>query len=143
MNQYLADFLTTDINIHLRTLYSIFINTNGSDFAHYVGLIFTLLVFGLFAFLIVKVFEKFEKEHPKKVILVDIFSVVLFAFVMFVALKFNSSISASLSANSGHYGTTFRGLIEYRENIALICGVFYSIFINHPLLGKYFKVLKI
>ncbi len=146
MNSYLAEFLTLGLDKHLKNLYDIFFDFNSnllSSFFYWVFLfVFVSIVF-VFPCLISKIVSRIEDEHPKYSVFIDIVLIVIVSLVAMNVTFMYSGISMGLSSSGAFYGSTLRGVLEYRQNIGRFCAVIYSLLINSKLLNKYFIKLKI
>jgi len=143
MNLYLERFLTLGLDKHLKILYEFFFGFNGSIIMYYIFL-FIYIIAGLaLPWVIVKIISEYDEKHPKYAIFIDIISIIVFALVSMTVINFYSGIRTGLSSTGAFYGSSFRGLVHYRENIGRLCGVVYSILINSRLLGKYLVKFRI
>lgn len=145
LNPYFSRFLNIDIWSHLKNFCEMLFGFRGSILFNCFKIVFIFLVFIALALVIVKIISEFEEKHKdeKWIILVDIICIALFALIGSFAFNFYSSMRTGISSTGAFYGTPFRGLVYYRENIGVLCGVLYSFLINHRLMKKYLIKLKI
>ena len=145
LNPYFSRFLSIDIWSHFKSFCEMLFGFRGSILFNCFKIVFIFLVFIAFALVIVKIISEFEEKHKDKkwVIFIDIICVVLFALIGSFGFNFYSGMRTGISSTGAFYGTPFRGLVYYRENIGVLCGILYSFLINHRLLKKYLVKLKI
>ena len=148
MNHYLAEFLTLGLDKHFDILFNISFG-GFKDFSIslllIVLLIFMVMMFIVFPYVLGRFVEEKENKIKNKIWVVVIDIVLIAVFAIFGAGVFNlySGLRQGLSAEGAFYGSVARGLVNYRENIGLICGCIYSILINNRLLNKYLGKLRI
>lgn len=145
LNPYLSRFFSIDIWLHLKSFCEMLFGFRGSILFNCFKIVFIFLVFIALAFVIVKIISEFEEKHKDKkwIMLIDIISICLFAVLGSLLMNGYSSLRTGISSTGAFYGTSFRGLVYYRENIGVLCGVLYSFLINYRLMKKYLIKLKI
>ena len=146
MNPYLAKFFTLDIGKHLENIADIPFDVGAGFFTNFFltifGIIILTVVF-IIPLIAVRIVEDTEKKHQKFALLIDIVMILVVALLMMNVTYMYSGIRQGISSEGAFYGTTFRGLVNYRQYIGRLSAVIYSILINHRLFNKYLVKLKI
>lgn len=145
INPYLSDFLSIPIWGHLKNIFVMLFGVRGSIAFYCFTVIIVGLIFIALASVISLIISEFEEKHKDKkwIILLDIVVISIYAILGSLLMNSYSMLRAGISSEGSFYGSPFRGLVYYRQNIGVFCSILYSFLINHRLLKKYLVKLKI
>lgn len=143
LNPYFSKFLSLDIWTHFVVFLEMLFGYRGSFFFYCFEIVVVFLIFVALFSVVIRIIDEFEEKNKKGIILIDIISICIFAVLGSILFNSYSGMRTAISSTGAFYGTPFRGLVYYRENIGILCGILYSFLINHRLLKKYLVKLKI
>ena len=144
MSPYLQKFFDMSIKEHFDMLYDGTIGFNGSIIMSCIVVVVFFLTFVALPYIFGRIVLEKERKVNKRiwVYIVDIGLFVLFTFVGTLLFKFFVGLEVGISGKTPIFDSEYFLFVNYCENIAVVCGIFYSLLLNSRVLSKYFKKLS-
>jgi len=144
MSPYLQKFFDMSIKEHFDILYDGTIGFNGSIIMSCIVVVVFFLTFVALPYVFGRIILEKERKIRNKIYIcmIDIGLVGLLAFIGTLLFKFFVGLEVGISGKTPIFDSEYFLFVNYCENIAVVCGIFYSLLLNSKVLSKYFKKLS-